>query len=131
MEAALERDRRLARRLECAHCHRIRSARTRTGDRIFVINVCAGGMLIETTRRLLPGSFVELQMETDLDRVSVRGRVLRCSISDLRAAGVTYRSAVLFDRHLPWFVDDPSCEASTSQQRSGRPDRARPTQTVI
>ena len=131
MEATLGGDRRLARRVECAHCHRIRSARTRTGDTIFVINVSAVGMLFETARQLLPGRFVELQMETDLTRASVRGRVLRCSISELHAAGVTYRSAVLFDRHLPWFVDEPGCAVSTPHQRTARPDRARATQPVI
>jgi hypothetical protein len=109
--------------------HQIRSARIRPGDAAVVVNISVTGVLLETRRRLLPGAAVEVQMETDTDRTTIRGRVLRCAVSDLRAAGVAYRGAILFDRHLPWFADETS--ASTPDQRPGRPERAPATQTVI
>jgi len=111
MEAAVtgassRSDRRCEQRLERLEAHRIRSARIRPGHGAIVINVSAAGVLLETMRRLLPGSVVEVQMETETDRTIVRGRVLRCAVSQLRAAGIAYRGAVLFDHHLPWFVED-------------------------
>jgi hypothetical protein len=128
MEADLTdggRDRRCAARIDR---HRVR-ARIRPGDAAVVINISAAGVLLETRRRLLPGAAVEVQLEKDIDRTTIRGRVLRCAVSDLRAAGVAYRGAILFDRHLPWFVEETA--ASTPEQRSGRPERAPATQPLI
>ena len=107
MEAAMSDrgDRRDARRLETFEGHRIVSACVRPGHRARLIDVSAGGALIETTHRLLPGSSVELQVDTGTDRASVRGRVLRCAVVRVRPTWVCYRGAIAFDRHLPWFVD--------------------------
>ena len=98
-------DRRGARRLEAFDDHRIVSACVRPGHRARLIDVSAGGALIETSHRLLPGSSVELQVDTGTDRASVRGRVLRCAVVRVRPTWVCYRGAIAFDRHLPWFVE--------------------------
>jgi hypothetical protein len=63
-------------------------------------------MLIETDRRLLPGTPVEMQIETTNRSVTVRGRVVRCAVARLRPALVCYRGAIAFERCLPWFVAD-------------------------
>jgi hypothetical protein len=81
-------DRRGTRRLEAFEEHRIVSACVRPGHRARVIDVSAGGALIETSHRLLPGSSVELQVETNAERASVRGQVLRCSVVRLRPTWV-------------------------------------------
>jgi len=107
-------DRRGARRMEAFEDHHIVSASVRPGHRARVIDVSAGGALIETSLRLLPGTSVELQVETGTDRTNVRGRVLRCAVVRLRPTWVCYRGAIAFDRHLPWFVDERR-EASTPQ----------------
>jgi hypothetical protein len=99
-------DRRGTRRLEAFEEHRIVSACVRPGHRARVIDVSASGALIETSHRLLPGTSVELQVETGSDRASVRGRVLRCAVVRLRPTWVCYRGAIAFDGHLPWFVDE-------------------------
>jgi hypothetical protein len=99
-------DRRGARRLEAFEEHRIVSASVRPGHRARVIDVSAGGALIETSLRLLPGTSVELQVETGADRANVRGQVLRCAVVRLRPTWVCYRGAIAFDRHLPWFVEE-------------------------
>ncbi len=99
-------DRRGARRLDAFEEHRIVSACVRPGHRVRVIDVSAGGALIETTHRLLPGTVVELQVETGTDRASLRGQVLRCAVVRLRPTWVCYRGAIAFDRHLPWFVEE-------------------------
>ena len=99
-------DRRGARRLDAFEEHRIVSACVRPGHRARVIDVSAGGALIETSLRLLPGTSVELQVETGTDRANVRGQVLRCAVVRLRPTWVCYRGAIAFDRHLPWFVEE-------------------------
>jgi len=84
--------------------HGIVSAKVRPGRDAAVVDVSAGGALLETAHRLLPGTAVELQLETSGGREIVRGRVLRCTVTSLRSTSVCYRGAVGFDRHLPWFV---------------------------
>ena len=99
-------DRRGTRRLEAFEEHRIVAASVRPGHRARVIDVSAGGALIETSQRLLPGTSVELQVETGTSRESIRGQVVRCAVVRLRPTWVCYRGAIAFDRHLPWFVDE-------------------------
>ena len=107
-------DRRGMRRLEAVQEHRIVSACVRPGHRARLIDVSAGGALIETSHRLLPGTPVELQVDTGTDRASIRGQVLRCAVVRVHPTWVCYRGAIAFDRHLPWFVDERR-ERSTPQ----------------
>ena len=86
--------------------HSILSARVRPGLDVSVVDVSAGGALVESDCRLMPGAIVELQLETPGGRAAIRGRVLRCSVARLRSTSVCYRGAIGFDRHLPWFVDE-------------------------
>jgi hypothetical protein len=98
-------DRRLTRRLTTGQ-HGIVNARVRPGYDVAVLDVSAGGALVESGHRLLPGSPVDLHLATPDDRVAVRGQVLRCFVARLRAAGIWYHGAIGFDRYLPWFMDE-------------------------
>jgi hypothetical protein len=113
--------------------HGIVSARVRPGYDVLLINVSAGGALVESWHRLLPGAIVELHLETSERRTAVRGRVLRCAVSRLRSTSVCYRGAIGFDRHLPWFADDESAgyAVPTSERRPGGPGRAEATHHVL
>jgi hypothetical protein len=93
-------DRRRSTRLQDTE-HGIVRARVRPGHDVAVIDASAGGLLIETDRRLLPGAAIDLQLATAAGTVAVRGCVLRCTVSRLRAAAVFYRGAIGFERHLP------------------------------
>jgi len=84
-------------------------ARIRPGDAAAVVNVSAEGALIETSRRLLPDTFVEISMQTESQRASRRARVLRCAVVRLDPDAVHYRAAIQFDSYLPWFVDEDEC----------------------
>ena len=123
-------DRRLMHRHADSDAHGIVSTRVRPGHRAKLIDVSAGGALIETTHRLLPGSSIELHVETRSHRTNVRGRVLRCAIVLVRPSWVCYRGAIGFDRHLPWLLDD-SDHARDGSVRSGVPARATATHEVI
>lgn len=126
----LATDRRLMRRHTDSGDHGIVSTRVRPGHRAKMIDVSAGGALIETTHRVLPGTSVELHVETRSHRTNVRGQVLRCAIVLVRPSWVCYRAAIGFDRQLPWLLDD-SDGASDASVRSGVPIRAIPTPEVI
>ena len=123
-------DRRLTRRHADSDAHGIVSTRVRPGHRAKLIDVSAGGALIETTHRLLPGTSIELHVETRSHRTNVRGRVLRCAIVLVRPGWVCYRGAIGFDRHLPWLLDD-SDHTHDGSVRSGVPARATATHEVI
>lgn len=111
--------------------HGIVSTRVRPGHHATLIDVSAGGALIETNLRLLPGAAVELQVETGTTRTSVRGRVLRSTVIRVRPSWVCYRGAIGFDTHLSWFVGESGQLVPSVDARSARPDRADATQQVI
>ena len=108
MEGAVTRERgerRRASRHEGADGHGIQSMQVRPGHQAMLINISAGGALIETGHRLLPGSHVDLVLDRSQYRATIRGRVLRCTVVRLRSASICYRGAIGFDRSLPWFVE--------------------------
>jgi hypothetical protein len=124
-------DRRQTRRHLDADEHGVVSARVRPGHRAKVIDMSAGGALIETTHRLLPGTPVELHVETRSHQTNVRGRVLRCAIVLVRPSWVCYRGAIGFDRHLPWLATEDADAPAFAAARSALPDRAVVTREVI
>jgi hypothetical protein len=97
-------DRRGTHRLRQPADHGIVSARVRAGDEVEVVDVSAGGALIETTSRLLPGAAIELRLATGATRTAVRGRVVRCAVAHVRSGSICYRGAIRFDRHLLWYA---------------------------
>jgi PilZ domain len=123
-------ERRQALRRHDTDDHGIVSTRVRPGHRAKLIDVSAGGALIETTHRLLPGASVELHVETRSHRTNVRGRVLRCAIVLVRPSWVCYRGAIVFDRQLPWLADELD-RLGDATVRSGVPVRAAATPEVI
>ena len=98
-------NRRQAPRLHRVDDHGIVSARIRPGHPARLVDVSAAGALIETLHRLLPGRSVELQIEGQDRRATIRGCVVRCAVVGVRAASVSYRGAVRFDEHLSWFAE--------------------------
>jgi hypothetical protein len=107
-------DRRGARRRSAFVEHRIAAASVHPGHRARLIDVSAGGALVDTSERLLPGTSVELLLETATHRANIRGQVMRCAVVRLRPTWVCYRGAIAFDWYLPWFVDEYR-EATTPQ----------------
>jgi len=112
----------------------IMSVRIRPGHGATVIDVSAGGALIETAVRLLPGAAAELQLETVHRWATLGGRVVRCAVVRLRASSVSYRAAIVFDAPLSEVVDDlgsgqiaPCVETAAQAQveRGPRVDRTR------
>jgi hypothetical protein len=81
-------------------------ALVRPGRDVMLIDVSAGGALIETAHRLMPGSFIELLLATRHRQTSIKGCVLRCMVARLGAGAVWYRGAIGFEGPLAW-LDEP------------------------
>jgi hypothetical protein len=125
-------ERRRAPRRDAVDDHGIVSTRIRPGHDVALVNVSAGGALIETGRRLMPGAPIELQLATSQERAALRGRVVRCSVCRLQPADISYRGAISFDRPVPWFAHDPDGYAVPGAEiRPHWPLRANPTPTVL
>ena len=110
MEAAVSADigvadRRRAPRHHGVENHGVMSTHVRPGHRAWLVNISAGGALLDTRHRLLPGANVELVVERNHYRANVRGRVLRSAVTRLHPSSIWYRGAVGFDRCLPWFLE--------------------------
>jgi PilZ domain len=124
-------DRRRMPRLARPDQHGIVTTRVRPGHDARIVDVSAGGALIDTEFRLLPGASVELHVQTDKRHTRVRGQVLRCSVVRLRANGVSYRGAIRFEHHLPWFGDEPGAPINGANARPSHPTCGAPTPEVI
>jgi hypothetical protein len=74
-------------------------ARLRPGLEVVVINISAGGALIQSARRIHPGARAELQLLGSLGQV-VSGRVQRCRVNGLDP--LRYEGAIIFDVRLHW-----------------------------
>ena len=105
----------------------------RPGDPSLMVDVSEGGALIETVHRLLPGTCVELHMETTERSATLRGRVSRCAVSRsahrLSAIGArlcsTTSSMVRETRTRAGYL------VHTSEKRSGHAFRADATPQVL
>jgi hypothetical protein len=73
------------------------AARLRTGHPLALINIGDGGVLVESSTRLLPGATVDLQLSGADLCLTRRAVVLRCSVIAVgEHAGVRYRGALAF-----------------------------------
>jgi hypothetical protein len=124
-------NRRLAPRHARVEDHGIVHARLRRGSSVTIVDASAGGILIETTDRLLPGAAVELQMQTPTTHASMRGRVLRSAVVRVRPSSVSYRGAIAFDRHLPWLSNEVGHGVPGTERRVVESERAEVTRLVV
>jgi hypothetical protein len=70
----------------------------RPGYAVTLIDLSAGGALIQGPRPLRPGARVYLQLVTDSRRIGIAAHVLRCAVISLDSRqGVQYRGALKFD----------------------------------
>jgi hypothetical protein len=100
-------DRRHGRRFGRPEEHGIVSARIRPGYDVEVVDVSTGGVLVESSHRLMPGATVELQLQSESRGAQiVRGQVLRCCVAHLGASGVSYQGAIAFEHYRWRFSED-------------------------
>jgi hypothetical protein len=104
MTAERRADRRRAPRTSSAAQHGVVCVRIRPGREVTLLDVSAAGALLQCAHRLLPGTAIELQLTTAGRRVTTRGLVVRCSVSQVWPSAIWYRGAVMFEQPLPWIL---------------------------
>ena len=84
--------------------HRAPRATLRPGCTVAVVNLSAGGALLEAGRPMRPGARVHLQLVTDVRTFILAAYVLRCAVWGLNAAeGAKYRGALRFEQRCESF----------------------------
>jgi hypothetical protein len=82
------------------------TARIRPGHVVWIVDVSAHGALIETGRRLIPGSRIDVHLER-CDRQDVlKAAVVRSYVATLRPNVVVFRCALNFERPSPLIASD-------------------------
>ncbi len=94
-------ERRRAMRKTRAELSWLRELRLRPGHDVALLNLSAGGALVETPTRLRPGARTVLRLTTGTDNWTVPGSVLRSCVAAVEPEhGVVYRGALVFDEAL-------------------------------
>ena len=107
-------DRRRARRLNSEELPDELFGRIRPGHQIRIVNASSFGVLIESSRRLLPGTNVELHLELREIRHQTRTRVVRCQVGCVMAHALIFRGALNVERPIPWFSEGPDAVGTGS-----------------
>ena len=94
-------DRRAAPRLTPDLLNADVSARIRPGHVARVRNLSRTGLSLETSRRLSPGTVVELTLIVGEAVHSTRARVVRCQVVGLRATDVLFAGGLELEKQLP------------------------------
>lgn len=63
-----------------------------------MVNLSSHGALLESARRMLPGTRAQLQLANRRTRCVLSGRVLRCIVCGLDP--IRYRAAIVFEHPL-------------------------------
>lgn len=78
-------------------------ATLRPGCGVRLVDISAGGTLVEAPRPLRPGASVHLQVTTAGRAFAVTALVVRCMVWAIDPLeGVRYRGALRFDRSVDW-----------------------------
>ncbi len=96
-------DRRTDTRYEAA-CADLTRATLRPGCAVSVVDLSAGGALVQAGQPLRPGARVHLQLVTTRQAFGLLAVVLRCAVWTLHAEhGATYRGALRFEERCHAF----------------------------
>src|SRR5262245_10204402 len=89
-------ERRVHQRIPAADLKWLRGSRLKNGPDVTLIDLSAGGVLLDSDVQMKPGSMITLEI-VGAGIVEVRSEVLRCQLSTLRDVGAVYRGALIFE----------------------------------
>jgi hypothetical protein len=92
-------------RLSPADIPFLKSVAFHQGSEVQVVDISAGGMLLETEVRMQPNMRVQLKIETSTGSFKIEGNVLRSWIASLQGAP-RYRSAIAFQHPIHMLLDN-------------------------
>ena len=96
--------------------------RIRPGHDVLVIDLSEGGALVETSRRLTPGATAEIQLDAPDGRHTTRSVVVRSYVCLLLADQLLFRSALTFERPVPWLCEEGLAGVGPGSVRAGAPE---------
>jgi hypothetical protein len=70
----------------------------RPGQHVTVLNLSSQAALMESDGQLRPGAHRELQLNAGGQRVSIKGRLVRCHVTALEP--LRYRGVLVFDHRM-------------------------------
>jgi hypothetical protein len=118
MDAALTERRRDA-RVRHAWLRGVRGT-LRPGCHVALVDLSAGGALVQAGRPLRPGARVHLQLTTGARSTAVAAHVLRCAVWALDpTGGVTYQGALRFEHRCDWSSLDDAPGTDRPQAATG------------
>lgn len=101
-------------------------ATVRPGCSVELVDVSAGGALVEALRPLRPGARVHLQVTTPRRTFSIAAHVTRCLVWSLDPLdGVRYRAALRLEHRIEWCWGDPTRLGQQVPESSGPGARSR------
>lgn len=101
-------------------------ATLRPGCMVQLVDVSAGGALVEAPRPLRPGARVHLQVATPRRTFSIAAHVMRCLVWSLDPLdGVRYRGALRFEQRVEWCWGDPGRLGHPLPESGGPTHRSR------
>ena len=118
----LDSNRRVYERIKASDLQWLRSARIKYGADLTVLDLSAGGMLLETETRLSPHSNVVVELNGSTSPILIPSRVLRCRAASLGEI-LTYHGAFAFKRPLT-IPELTSRRARIQPEQSPRPAAA-------
>jgi hypothetical protein len=105
-------------------------ATLRPGCSVRVVDLSAGGALVEAERPLRPGARVHVQLVTSARTFTLTARVLRCAVWTLHPNdGVIYRGALQFEDRCELF-GEPLTHAGSKVPGALVADSALPGQAI-
>ena len=88
-------DRRVHQRIRAADLKWLRGSRVKNGHDVTLVDLSAGGALLDSDVQLRPGAVITLEI-VGAGTMEVRSEVLRCQLAALRDAAAIYRGALIF-----------------------------------
>ncbi|HXG56977.1 MAG TPA: PilZ domain-containing protein [Vicinamibacterales bacterium] len=97
----------------------------RPGCSVDLVDMSAGGVLVEAQRPLRPGARVHLQVATPDRTFSIAAHVTRCVVWSLDPLdGVRYRGALRFEHRIEWNWQEPARLGSALPESAGPTERS-------
>jgi hypothetical protein len=90
-------------------------ATLRPGCLVALVELSAGGALVQAGRPLRPGARVHLQLTTGSRSTAIAAHVLRCAVWAIDpTTGVIYQGALRFEHRCDWSsLDDPAATGAS------------------
>lgn len=107
-------DRRASRRRTLDELPEVTSVKVQSVE-VAVVNASRGGMLIECSIRLPPGTASQVEIHKMDGPLRVRGRVVRCEVTRVSPERLYYRIAFAFSDYVDFITDDEIIEAEFDQ----------------